>query len=124
MIHTLLEREPPPLKREIGAKDEERADDAQQLKQHVRLVRLQGMGWGRLTLALAARAAVNPPLAGSLVRVIWRFRRRKWYRRWPFLPLPSRDYLRWRMHTAYGDHDAVPPVKDVVRYARWAVKSP
>jgi hypothetical protein len=28
------------------------------------------------------------------------------------------------MHTAYGDHDAIPPVKDVVRYARWAVRSP
>lgn len=82
------------------------------------------MGWGRLTLALAARAAVNPPLAGALVRVMWRFRRRKWYRRWPFLPTPSRDYVRWRMHTAYGDYDAVPPVDDVVRYARWAVKSP
>jgi hypothetical protein len=23
------------------------------------------------------------------------------------------------MHTAYGDHDAVPPAEDVVRYARW-----
>ncbi len=77
------------------------------------------MGWGRLTLALAARAAVNPPLAGALIRVMWRFRRRKWYRRPPFLPLPARDYVRWRMHTAYGDHDAVPPVRDVIRYARW-----
>jgi hypothetical protein len=55
---------------------------------------------------------------------MWRFRRRKWYRNWPFLPTPSRDYVRWRMHTAYGDYDAVPPVEDVVRYARWAVRSP
>jgi hypothetical protein len=82
------------------------------------------MGWGRLTLALVARAAVDPPLAVALVRVIWRFRRRNWYRRWPFLPVPPRDYVRWRMHTAYGDYDAIPPVKDVVRYARWAVKPP
>jgi hypothetical protein len=27
--------------------------------------------------------------------------------------------VRWRMHTAYGDYDSVPPVEDVVRYARW-----
>jgi hypothetical protein len=27
--------------------------------------------------------------------------------------------VRWRMHTAYGDHDVVPPADDVVRYARW-----
>jgi hypothetical protein len=29
--------------------------------------------------------------------------------------------MRWRMHTAYGDYDAVPPAGDVVRFARWAV---
>jgi len=23
------------------------------------------------------------------------------------------------MHTAYGDEEAVPPVEDVVRFARW-----
>jgi hypothetical protein len=40
----------------------------------------------------------------------------------PFLPLPSRDYLRWRMHTAYGDADVVPPAADIERYARWAVR--
>jgi hypothetical protein len=87
-------------------------------------MRFQSMGWGRLTLGLVARAGLDPALAVALVRVIWRFRRRNWYRRWPFLPVPSGDYVRWRMHTAYGDYDAIPPVKDVVRYARWAVKAP
>jgi hypothetical protein len=75
--------------------------------------------WPRLALALGLRAAANPPLAADLLRVAWRFRARHWYRRVPFLPLPPREYVRWRMHTAYGDHDAVPPVEDVVRYARW-----
>jgi hypothetical protein len=32
--------------------------------------------------------------------------------------------VRWRMHTAYGDHRAVPPADDLVRYARWAVHEP
>src|SRR5260370_1242759 len=40
-------------------------------------------------------------------------------RRAPFLPLPPRDSLRWRMATAYGDEDAIPPLEDVVRFARW-----
>ena len=75
--------------------------------------------WPRLAAALAARALVNPALAADLLRVAWRFRSRRWFRRAPFLPLPPREYVRWRMHTAYGDHDAVPPVEDVVRYARW-----
>src|SRR5689334_21656210 len=82
--------------------------------------KLQRMNWAGLTLRLAARAAVNPPLAADLVRVAWRFRANGWYRRFPFLPLPSRKYVRWRMHTAYGEYDSVPPVEDVVRYARWA----
>jgi hypothetical protein len=28
------------------------------------------------------------------------------------------------MYTAYGDEAIVPPVDDVVRYARWAVRKP
>ena len=40
--------------------------------------------------------------------------------RFPFLPLPDRTYLKWRMYTAYGDYDTVPPAADVERYARWA----
>jgi hypothetical protein len=40
------------------------------------------------------------------------------------LPLPAREYVRWRMHTAYGSYDFVPPAADVVRYARWAVREP
>jgi hypothetical protein len=77
------------------------------------------MTWLGLSLRLAARAAVDPSLAADLVRVAWRFRSRGWYRRVPFLPIPSKKYVRWRMHTAYGRDDAVPPVEDVVRYARW-----
>jgi hypothetical protein len=79
-----------------------------------------GRSWPRLVVTLAARAAVRPPLAVDLLRVAWRFRRRGWYRRPPFLPVPARDYVRWRMYTAYGDYDAVPPAEDVIRYARWA----
>jgi len=80
------------------------------------------MGWPRLTLTLALRALRDPPLAAALVRVGWRFRRRGWFRHAPFLPVPDREYLRWRMYTAYGDADAVPPAEDVARYARWAVR--
>lgn len=82
------------------------------------------MTWPRLAATLTLRAAAHPPLAADLLRVAWRFRRRGWYRRPPFLPLPSRDYVRWRMYTAYGDYDAIPPAEDVIRYARWAGSAP
>ena len=75
--------------------------------------------WLGLTLRLAARTLREPTLAVDLLRVAWRFRARGWYRRFPFLPLPSRPYVRWRMHTAYGDYDSLPSVDDVIKYARW-----
>jgi hypothetical protein len=77
-----------------------------------------------LVLALIPRALVSPSTARALLVVAWRFRRNRWYLRFPFLPLPARDYVRWRMYTAYGDADAVPPVQDVIRYARWAARFP
>jgi hypothetical protein len=75
--------------------------------------------WTGLTLRLAARAVLRPRLALDLVRTAWAFRRRDWHTRAPFLPLPDPTYLRWRMYTAYADEHAVPPVEDVVRFARW-----
>jgi hypothetical protein len=80
--------------------------------------------WFRFGAALAWRGVKNPRTGAALLRTGWRFRSRDWYRRFPFLPLPARDYFRWRMYTAYGDEEIVPPVDDVVRYARWAVRKP
>ena len=78
-----------------------------------------GAGWMSLAVGLAGRAVVRPRLAIDLLALVWAFRRREWYRQPPFLPVPDPDYMRWRMYTAYGDEDAVPPVDDVVRFARW-----
>lgn len=77
------------------------------------------LSWTSLTLRLTLRAVVNPRLAVDLLRTAWAFRRRDWWRKAPFLPLPDRAYLRWRMYTAYGDEAAVPPVRDVLGFARW-----
>jgi hypothetical protein len=41
-------------------------------------------------------------IALALVRFYGRTIPRDWYRRPPFLPLPPKDYVRWRWHTAYG----------------------
>jgi len=75
--------------------------------------------WPSLALSLTARAALNPRVAIDLLALAWAMRRRDWYRRAPFLPVPPPEYVRWRMYTAYGDEAAVPPVKDVLRFARW-----
>ena len=70
-------------------------------------------------LRLALRALLRPQLAIDLVRLAWSFRAREWWRRPPFLPIPPREYMQWRMFTAYGDPNAVPPANDVVSFARW-----
>ena len=75
--------------------------------------------WIALTGSLAWRGLLNPRLGVDLARTAWAFRRRRWWAQAPFLPLPDRPYLRWRMYTAYADENAVPPVDDVVRFARW-----
>jgi hypothetical protein len=75
-----------------------------------------------LSLELAGRGIRSPSTAAALLGVAWRFRRRGWFKRFPFVPLPDRDYVKWRMLTAYGDPDAIPPAGYVVRYARWAVR--
>jgi len=75
--------------------------------------------WPRLVLHLALRGVASPRLGIDLVRTGWAFRRRQWWRVAPFLPAPDRDYLRWRMETAYGDADAVPSLEDVISFARW-----
>jgi hypothetical protein len=80
------------------------------------------MGWFRLTLLLAARSVVHPRDGVALMRLAWRFRRRRWFLRPPFLPLPARDYMRWRMYTAYGDERHVPRAGEIVRFARWATR--
>jgi len=49
----------------------------------------------------------------------WAFRARSWYRRPPFLPVPPRSYIRWRMETAYGDANAMPSDDELERYLRW-----
>jgi hypothetical protein len=75
--------------------------------------------WITLTGVLVLRGLVNPRLALDLLRTAWAFRRRRWWAQPPFLPVPDRTYLRWRMLTAYADEAAVPPAEDVIRFARW-----
>jgi hypothetical protein len=74
----------------------------------------------RLLGSLAGLALRHPSLVLPLLAAAWRFRRRGWYRTPPFLPLPPREYIAWRLHTAYGAENVIPPARDLARYLRWA----
>lgn len=75
--------------------------------------------WLGLSARLTGRALVNPRIARDLLSLVWAFRRRGWWRQAPFLPVPDPAYLHWRLHTAYGEERALPPVEDVLRFAHW-----
>ena len=70
--------------------------------------------------AVAAQCVRHPSLLVLLAGAAWRFRRRGWYRRAPFLPLPSEDYMKWRLHTAFADEQAGPEARDLIAYLKWA----
>lgn len=56
----------------------------------------------------------------ELLRICWTFRNRRWYYRPPFLPLPPKEYVEWRLETAYGDKSFRNlRWRDIAAYARW-----
>ena len=74
----------------------------------------------KLYVAMVKLALLRPWMVPTLMRTGWAFRARRWYFRPPFLPLPPRDYLGWRMDCAYGDPGASPPADDLKRFLGWA----
>lgn len=74
------------------------------------------MAWG---LRAIGAVLVRPWLWATGVGQLLRLARPGWWHRWPLLPLPDREYLRFRMVTAYGDPDREPEVADLVTYLHW-----
>jgi hypothetical protein len=60
----------------------------------------------------------RPDLWSTAARQGVRSVRPHWWTRAPFVPYPDRDYVRFRLETAYGEH-AAPRAADVVRYLEW-----
>jgi hypothetical protein len=71
-------------------------------------------------VAVVAAVARRPWLWPAALAALFRLARPGWWHRWPLLPLPAPDYLRFRMVTAYGGDGRgrlVPA--DVVAYLDW-----
>jgi len=73
------------------------------------------MTWLRVAIAVGRR----PGLWRTALRQMRRTAAPGWYRRAPFLPVPSGDYLRFRLITQYGDPNHRPAPADVVNYLAW-----
>ncbi len=70
-------------------------------------------------ITVAAAVAARPRLWPTAVRQMRRTAPRHWYLHWPFLPLPPRGYLAFRLVTQYGDPNHRPEPMDVVNYLSW-----
>lgn len=78
----------------------------------------------RLLAGSFVTVAARPGLWVTALRQYRRMVPRHWWRVRPFLPVPDRDYLRFRMQTAYGDAEAMPEGADLVTYLRWCRRWP
>ena len=70
----------------------------------------------RLVLGAIGR---RPSLWGEAARAALALAPRGWWRRPPFMPIPDRTYLEWRIETAYGDRSTRVTPHDAVSYLEW-----
>ncbi len=69
----------------------------------------------RAILALATRPRLWPT---ALVQAA-RFAPRRWWRRPPFVPVPTGELTRFRSETMYGDPRVPPSLNDIVVWLEW-----
>lgn len=83
----------------------------------------RGTGSRRLptgALAVAGAVAARPRLWPAALRQVRGLARPGWWRRPPFVPLPDRDWMAFRLTTAYGDPGAALVPADVVTWLEWS----
>jgi hypothetical protein len=73
----------------------------------------------RQLVAVVGAVAGEPALWPTAVRQMRRLARRNWWKRAPYLPVPGRDYLAFRLETQYGSTVQGRVSEDVMNYLRW-----
>lgn len=84
----------------------------------------------RVAFGMIAAVVRRPDLWATAVRQLRVLAAPGWWRRPPFLPVPDRDYLRFRLVTAYGgdgsavDASAHGVGADAIAYLEWCRAAP
>jgi hypothetical protein len=74
----------------------------------------------RWAVAAVGAVARHPSLWPTAARQALVLAAPGWWRRRPFLPLPTPEYMRFRLQTAYGgEGDGAPEPSDLVTYLHW-----
>jgi hypothetical protein len=71
-------------------------------------------------LAVTGAVAARPRLWPAALRQVRSLARPGWWRRPPFVPLPDRDWMAFRLTTAYGDPRAALVPDDVLTWLEWS----
>lgn len=72
----------------------------------------------RLLTALLGR----PRLWATAVSAVSTYAPNGWYRKFPFLPIPTAEFLEFRSYTAYGKSagsESMPDSDDFILYLEW-----
>ncbi len=72
-------------------------------------------GWMRALLAVLGRPSLWVTAAVETVRLI----PSRWWSRRPFLPLPDRSLMNFRIETQYGDADHSVDSHDLITWLQW-----
>ena len=68
-----------------------------------------------------ARAILHHPrLWPAMARQVVKMAPNGWWRRYPYLPVPSESLWNFRLETAYGDLSAVVPEHDLAEVSAWS----
>jgi hypothetical protein len=70
-------------------------------------------------IRVIAVVVAHPRLWPTAISQGWRLVPNRWWTRAPYLPMPSRSYLRFRLLTHYGETPHRPEPDDVLNYLRW-----
>ena len=73
--------------------------------------------------AIVIAVLCRPSLWITALIQVFRLTPRRWWARAPFLPVPTREYIRFRVLTQYGERGHTLEVADVLSYLRWLKES-
>ncbi len=75
--------------------------------------------WNKWIKSVMVAVAEKPGLIFPAIYQLYILSPESWYRKYPFLPLPDKRWLRFRMETAYGDPCYVPNPREIAKFLDW-----
>jgi hypothetical protein len=76
--------------------------------------------WKKWMKSVTVAVFKKPGLMFPAIYQVYVLAPRRWYAKYPFLPLPDSSWMRFRMETAYGNPSYVPDPEEISQFLTWA----